>query len=342
MRFGSTLGVVGLVAITLGCALSRPNLETLGIPIAEPSVPGPPAGDPPPVTVTWLGVATLLFDDGETQILTDGFFSRPGPLKVILNRKIKPDVKAIKDALDGAGIVRIPRPAEDRRLAAVLPVHSHYDHALDSAEVARQTGARVLGSVSTANLARGAGLPESQIREVEHGVLYTFGHFTVTFYDSRHVPRKRNGEDPPFPGPIDAPLEPPARVSEWKMGGAYSIRIDHPSGTSLVQGSAGFVESALDGVRADAVFLGIGLLSKHDLSYARNLWEEVVDATSARRVFAIHFDDFVTCPYGKIRPFPRVVDNVAKSLGWVQQVAGEQQQPRKVERLPFGKKVALY
>ena len=36
--------------------------------------PAPARGD---VRVTFLGVSTLLFDDGETRIMTDGFFSRP-------------------------------------------------------------------------------------------------------------------------------------------------------------------------------------------------------------------------------------------------------------------------
>lgn len=342
LRVGNTLGAVALVAMLLGCSLSRPNLDALGISTAEPSVSVSSAGDPPPVTVTWLGVTTLLFDDGATQILTDGFFSRPGMFKVLLRRKVEPDVRAIEQALDDAGIGRLPSPPEERRLAAVLPVHSHYDHAFDSAEVARRTGAEVLGSASTANLARGAGLPEGQIREVEHGDSYPFGDFTVTFYESRHVPKSRRGDEPLFPGTIDVPLEPPAPVGAWRMGDAYSIVIAHPSGTALVQGSPGFVESALEEVQADVVFLAVGLLSRHGASYARALWRETVGATSAQRVFAIHFDDFVTCPYGKICPLPRCVDDVTASLEWLQQAASEQQPPLKVEFLPFGEKVALY
>ena len=31
------------------------------------------------VTATWLGTTTLLFDDGETQVLIDGAFTRVGP-----------------------------------------------------------------------------------------------------------------------------------------------------------------------------------------------------------------------------------------------------------------------
>src|SRR3954451_22475756 len=80
--------------------------------------------------VTFLGVASLLIDDGETRLLTDGFFSRPSLAKVALGR-IAPDHDRIDAVLARAGI---------DRLAAVLPVHTHFDHAMDSAVVADRTG----------------------------------------------------------------------------------------------------------------------------------------------------------------------------------------------------------
>ena len=43
-----------------------------------------------PLGVTFLGVSTLLFDDGASAILFDGFFSRPSLLRVGLGR-IAPD-----------------------------------------------------------------------------------------------------------------------------------------------------------------------------------------------------------------------------------------------------------
>ena len=50
------------------------------------------------VKVTFLGTGTLLFDDGETQLMTDGFFSRPSLLKVIRG-KIETDPKVVDAAL---------------------------------------------------------------------------------------------------------------------------------------------------------------------------------------------------------------------------------------------------
>lgn len=193
------------------------------------------------------------------------------------------------------------------RLAVVSPVHSHFDHALDSPEVAKQTGAVVLGSETTANIARGQGLPEAQIVVVEPGRDYSFGRFTVTLHVSAHAPIADGG--PPMPGTVDEPLPHPAKMSAFKEGGSYSIVVSHPSGTALVHGSAGFVEGALAGVTADRVFLGTGglaSLEEEDPGYIARYWDEIVVATGARKVHPIHHDDF-TLPFGSFRAFPSLI-----------------------------------
>ena len=108
------------------------------------------------VTVRFTGTSTLLFSDGETSWMVDGWFSRPGPFSLLFG-KVGPDLAAI-----GQGLAA----NEVSTLAAVFAMHSHYDHAMDSPEVARRTGAVLLGSESTANIGRGWGLPESQIQVV--------------------------------------------------------------------------------------------------------------------------------------------------------------------------------
>ncbi len=85
---------------------------------------GPEA--PACVEVQWLGVATLVFDDGRTRLLTDGFFSRPGLGDLVFGRPVSPDLTAIEDGLRRAGVDRAD---------AVMTVHSHYDHAMDAPEV---------------------------------------------------------------------------------------------------------------------------------------------------------------------------------------------------------------
>ena len=76
--------------------------------------PPDPAENNASVTVTWLGVTTLLFDDGESQILIDGFFSRPTLWDSILGRAVVNDAATINYALHEIGIRRLEaRPTAD-------------------------------------------------------------------------------------------------------------------------------------------------------------------------------------------------------------------------------------
>src|SRR5215204_1438661 len=58
------------------------------------------------VRVTFLGVATLLFDDGETQLMTDGFFSRPSLIQVARGN-LETDPKVVDAALKKAKADRV-------------------------------------------------------------------------------------------------------------------------------------------------------------------------------------------------------------------------------------------
>ncbi|MFL6107264.1 MAG: MBL fold metallo-hydrolase [Marmoricola sp.] len=235
----------------------------------------PVAGDG--LSVTFLGVSTLLLDDGSSAILTDGFFSRPGMLRVLTGR-LSPDPERITACLTRAGI---------DRLEAVVPVHGHFDHALDSAAVAERTGAVLVGGTSVANLGRGAGLPGHRIATPPPGTPTRFGPWTLTLVVSEHCPPDR------YPGVITEPVAPPARVGAYRCGEAWSVLVAHDSGrTALVQGSAGFVLGSLAGHHAEVAYLGIGQLGIQTETYIRTYWDETVRRTGARRVVLTHWDDF--------------------------------------------------
>lgn len=228
----------------------------------------------------FAGVSTLVFDDGETAFATDGFFSRPGKWATLAGR-IGPDHAAVERELKALGVTR---------LAAVIPLHSHYDHAMDAPLVARLTGARLLGSPSTLQVGRGAGLAEAQMREVKPGDALVLGRFTLRFIPSRHSPTPWTDGDKVEA--IDAPLEPPAHASAWRTGTVWSLLVEHGGRRLLVQASAGFVPGALAGQRADVVLLGTGTLGKKAAAYRADYWRETVAATGAKRVIPIHWDDF--------------------------------------------------
>jgi L-ascorbate metabolism protein UlaG (beta-lactamase superfamily) len=247
------------------------------------------------LTVMFVGVATLLFDDGETAIMTDGYFSRPAQNEL---RSISPDRAAISKALKRAGVTS---------LAAVITVHSHFDHALDSPVVAMETGALLVGSGSTANVGRGQGVPEARIKTVAPGDSATFGRFKVHFIQSAHLPTGYATQA------ITAPLSVPAPATAFGQGDAFSLLIEHDDRRILVQGSAGFVPGALQGRSADVVYLGTGGLGARDAAYQAAYWQEIVRTVGAKRVIPIHWDNFFRPLDDGLVPnadFPRVMEGL--------------------------------
>ena len=194
-----------------------------------------------PLSVTWMGVATLMLDDRSSALMTDGFFSRPS-LAQLAAGKVAPSAARVDGCL---------ARAKTTRLEAVIPVHTHFDHVMDSALVADRTGAQLVGGESAANVGRGHGLPEDRLIVAVPGEPIRLGAYDVTLIESHHCPPDR------FPGAISTPLIPPVKVSAYRCGEAWSTLVHHrPSGRRLlIQGSAGFVKGALAGHRADAVYL---------------------------------------------------------------------------------------
>jgi L-ascorbate metabolism protein UlaG (beta-lactamase superfamily) len=260
----------------------------------------PAAGPEAPLSATWMGVATLLLDDGSSALMTDGYFSRPSLARV------------------AAGTVS-PSPARAKvsRLEAVIPVHTHIDHVLDSALVADRTGARLVGGVSAANVGRGYGLPDDRIVVATPGEPIRLGAFDVTLVESHHCPPDR------FPGTIDAPLTPPVRASAYRCGEAWSTLVHHrPSDRRLlIQGSAGFVKGALSGQRAEVAYLSVGQLGLRPRSYILDYWAETVRAVGARRVIPIHWDDFFSPLSKPLRALPYAGDDLDVSISILDELA---------------------
>jgi L-ascorbate metabolism protein UlaG (beta-lactamase superfamily) len=260
-----------------------------------------------PLSVTWLGVATLLIDDGSSALMTDGFFSRPGLARVAAG-KLQPSAARVDGCLARAKV---------SRLEAVIPVHTHFDHVMDSALVADRTGARLVGGESAANVGRGHGLLADRVVVAVPGEPIRLGPFDVTLIESRHCPPDR------FPGVIDTPVKPPVKVSAYRCGEAWSTLVHHrPSDRRLlIQGSAGYKAGALTGQAADAVYLSVGQLGLHPRSYLVDYWTETVRAVGARRAIPIHWDDFFRPLSKPLRALPYAGDDLGASMRILDELA---------------------
>ncbi|MGB8206844.1 MAG: MBL fold metallo-hydrolase [Mycobacterium sp.] len=284
--------------------LGRPDVgrysHRFTVPVAESGAP---------LTVTWLGVSTLLLDDGSSTLMTDGYFSRPSLAQVALG-KVSPSPARVDGCLARLQLTR---------LEAVIPVHTHIDHALDSALVADRTGARLVGGESAANVGRGYGLTADRLVVAVSGEPIRLGAFDITLIKSRHSDPDR------FPGEITAPVITPVRASAYRCGESWSTLVHHrPSDRRLlIQGSAGFVKGSLAGHRADVVYLGVGQLGIQAEPYLVDYWTETVRTVGARRVVLVHWDDFFRPLSEPLRALPYAADDLDVSLRILSKLADQ-------------------
>jgi L-ascorbate metabolism protein UlaG (beta-lactamase superfamily) len=70
----------------------------------------------------------------------------------------------------------------------ILVHHAHHDHVLDVPDLAKRTGAVVVGSPSVIGLCRSRGIKEDKLRTVKGGEILTLGTFEVEVRAGTHAP----------------------------------------------------------------------------------------------------------------------------------------------------------
>ena len=281
------------------------------------------------VAITFFGVSTLLFDDGETQLLVDAFFSRPS--KIDLLTTMRSDEATVETVLSDYGI---------DRLEALFVAHSHFDHALDVAEVARRTPATVYGTPSTVNIGLGGGADPSRLVAVGSGDSIHVGAFTVRVVESPHSPPPV-GEPQSEPETIDRPLEQPASNADFAEGGNFSFIISRGDRTFVVVASANYRPGFLAGTDADVLLLGTARLGVADEVFQDRYVAETVELTSPETVVPLHWDDF-TLPWrrGAARFNPRLVDPEPTG-GFERVIAGAERMGAEFVLLQAGSKLLI-
>ncbi|KYC36319.1 hypothetical protein WA1_42110 [Scytonema hofmannii PCC 7110] len=247
------------------------------------------------IKVTSFGTTMLLFDEGETQVMVDGYITRPPFLNYDPSKPwIEQDVQTKNELVDQA----LSEYAKVDRLKALFVAHSHFDHALDVAYIAKKTGAQLYGSESTRNIGRGGGVPEDKMTLYDPGKEVEVGKFTVTVLRSQH--------SPPTPGVnddlgqvIDAPLTQPTMLSNYVEGKSFDFLIkhrDHSEHSILVKPSANFMWCALDQVSpVNVLFLGMATAGSQCQEFRDAFYEQTVGNLKPQLVIPIHWDNFF-CP----------------------------------------------
>jgi L-ascorbate metabolism protein UlaG (beta-lactamase superfamily) len=192
--------------------------------------------------IRWLGTAGHVVEAEGTTVLLDPFLTRTSLLETAL-RPLLPTPERWRHHLPP-------------RVDAVLLGHSHYDHLLDAPTIAREHGALIIGSESTATFARASGVPEAQIVVVPpEGRTVQVGSIEVRFVPSLHG-RIALGRVP-FPGSVHRAPPLPARLWNYRMGGAFGIHLRAGGVSVYHNGSADLVDAELEGTQADVLLVGL-------------------------------------------------------------------------------------
>lgn len=216
--------------LAVGACASRPLAP-------KPSAPTKRAA----VTLTYLGVAGWEVDDDGHALLIDPYFSR-----VDVADESAPLVP------DAAAIARYaPKHAD-----VILVEHSHYDHLLDVPTLALATGALVLGTESTLNVARAEKVPEAQLALARPGDTFERAPFSIVVKAGLHSLIGKPSTN--IPRDVTMPMS----ASGYAEGGTlhYLVRADGRS--ILFISSANFIESELAGLKPDVAVVAVSLRQK--------------------------------------------------------------------------------
>ena len=245
--------------------------------------------------LTHLGAAGWEIAGGERVILLDPYLSRlrvTGQFGTYTTPSRPGDTRRVFGPDDDLVSDTAAVDAHVTRADFILHSHSHFNHTLDMPHIARKTGATVIGTESTTNLARAGGVPEAQLLSVRGGEDYAFGDFSVKvipslhsalngkhFFDSRVVPRDFRG---------------PRRLGSDVEGGtlAYLLRL---AGYEILWfGSMNYIEREVQGLRPDVAMIAAARqrLEIHD--YTARLLRAL---GSPQIVFATHWDE-QSFPFG--------------------------------------------
>jgi len=272
------------------------------------------SGDTPrdgAVKVTSFGNTTLLFDDGETRILFDCFFTRPSLLRSIAC-KIKTDRRLMDRLLSENSF---------SGLRGIFISHSYYDHLLDGAYMSKKTGAVLYGSESTLNVGRGGNVPEENLTAFKVNTPVKIGNFTVTVLKSKHSEPGFYNND--IGVEIKKPLKQPARRRDYTEGGSFDFLIEYGGRKILIRPGFNYIEGSLENIRAEVLFAGIALSGRAGTRTRDKFYAETIGKVRPHLVVPVHWDNFFLPLDSPPRLLFRFADNLPASLNYFIKRTGE-------------------
>ncbi len=210
----------------------------------------------PDLRLTHFGAAGWAISDGRSTILLDPYLSRIrfkgrkyGPTDAT---EVPDDRRAIVHMDDIPPIEKATIDARVPEADYILLSHSHFNHCMDMPYIARRTGAVVIGTESTVNVATNGGVPEDQTIVVKGGEDFAFEGFSLRIIPSLHSPLScKLYRD--F-GTVPSRLE-PLRLDDYVEGETLAYLLRFAGRQILMFGSMNFIEHEVEGLRPDIALI---------------------------------------------------------------------------------------
>lgn len=275
---GAGTAFASLLGSAAAHAATAPAAAAAASPAASPAA-APGSGRGASAVCEWLGTSGWRVRIGDRLLLVDPYLSRYST-----------------GLFDGRGFDSATRLTVDAAVVdehtggaeTVLVTHSHWDHFNDVPHIAAATGARVVGTATTNNLALAMDVPQAQLSPVKGGEVLDFGDYTVEVVASLHS--RNNNYSMPFPGVrLEPPRKRPRTIADLPEGDTLDFQVTVQGGPSLFfMGASDFVSRNLSGLSPDVAMLAVPATTRtHD--YVPRLLEAL---DHPRTVVPVHWDNF--------------------------------------------------
>ena len=208
------------------------------------------------LSIKWLGINGFEFNFQGRVILLDPYLTR-----------------------NAAAPVGVPAYLQRHlpRADVIVVSHSHWDHMADVPAIFEYSQAAIIGSETTINVCRAFGIPEHKLTVAGNGDCFDFDGWSVTFLESLHK------QPMSYPGFYRQVPPKPTTAPEFLEGGTFAPFFRFGNLKILDIGSANCVESVLQNIRTDWLFI-----SPLYPDFAGRL----AAMTQAKTLVPVHFDNF--------------------------------------------------